>query len=50
MEGPYFMTTINAVTALLTTSVIRELNAEVDLQGQNPATVAAEFLSENSLG
>ena len=50
IEGPYFASTINAVTALLTTSVIRELNAEVDLQGQAPATVAAEFLSENGLG
>jgi osmoprotectant transport system substrate-binding protein len=50
VEGPYFASTINAVTALLTTPVIRELNAQVDLLGQNPATVAAEFLSENGLG
>ena len=49
-EGPAFTTTINAVTALLTTPVIRELNAEVDLGGEQPATVAAEFLAENSLG
>jgi osmoprotectant transport system substrate-binding protein len=50
VEGPYFASTINAVTALLTTPVIRELNAQVDLYGQNPATVAAVFLSENALG
>jgi osmoprotectant transport system substrate-binding protein len=50
MEGPYFASTINAVTALLTTSAIRELNAQVDLMGQDPATVAAEFLAENGLG
>jgi osmoprotectant transport system substrate-binding protein len=50
LEGPAFATTINAVTALLTTSVIRELNADVDLYGQDPATVAAEFLAENGLG
>ena len=50
VEGPYFASTINAVTALLTIPVIRELNAQVDLGGENPATVAAEFLSENGLG
>jgi glycine betaine/choline ABC-type transport system substrate-binding protein len=50
MEGPAFATTINAVTALLTTPVIRDLNAQVDLLGQDPATVAAEFLAENGLG
>jgi osmoprotectant transport system substrate-binding protein len=50
MEGPAFASTINAVTALLSTSVIRDLNAQVDIAGQDPATVAAEFLSENGLG
>jgi osmoprotectant transport system substrate-binding protein len=50
MEGPYFASTINAVTALLTTSAIRQLNAQVDLMGEDPATVAAEFLAENGLG
>jgi osmoprotectant transport system substrate-binding protein len=50
LEGPYFVSTINAVTALLSTPVIRELNADVDLYGQDPATVAAEFLDENGLG
>jgi osmoprotectant transport system substrate-binding protein len=50
LEGPAFATTVNAVTALLTTSAIRQLNAQVDLMGQDPATVAAEFLAENGLG
>lgn len=50
LEGPAFATTINAVTALLTTPVIRDLNAAVDLYGENPTTVAAEFLAENGLG
>jgi osmoprotectant transport system substrate-binding protein len=49
-EGPAFATTINEVSRLLTTAVIRELNAAVDIQGQDPATVAAQFLSENGLG
>ena len=49
-EGPAFATTINSVSKLLSTDVIRELNAEVDIQGQDPATVAAQFLSENGLG
>ena len=50
VEGPAFAKTINEVSALLTTDVIRELSAEVDLQGQDPANVAAQFLSENGLG
>jgi osmoprotectant transport system substrate-binding protein len=49
-EGPAFATTINAVTALLTTPVIRMLNAQVDIAGELPANVAAEFLAENGLG
>jgi glycine betaine/choline ABC-type transport system substrate-binding protein len=48
-EGPAFATTINEVSALLTTPVIRELNAEVDLLGENPATVATQFLAENGI-
>ncbi|HEY1521829.1 MAG TPA: glycine betaine ABC transporter substrate-binding protein, partial [Solirubrobacteraceae bacterium] len=49
IEGPAFAGTINQVTALLTTPVIRELNAQVDLAGRDPAAVAAEFLSDNGL-
>jgi osmoprotectant transport system substrate-binding protein len=48
-EGPAFATTINEVSALLTTPVIRELNAEVDLLGEDPATVATQFLTENGV-
>ncbi len=50
VEGPAFAATINTVTALLTTPVIRMLNAQVDIAGQDPATVAGEFLAENDLG
>jgi osmoprotectant transport system substrate-binding protein len=49
VEGPAFATTVNEVSALLTTPVIRELNAEVDLMGQDPATVATQFLAENGV-
>jgi len=48
-EGPAFATTINEVSALLTTPVIRQLNAQVDLSGQDPATVATRFLAENGI-
>jgi osmoprotectant transport system substrate-binding protein len=50
MEGPAFARTINQVSALLTTSVIRELNAQVDLSNQDPKIVAGQFLAENGLG
>lgn len=48
-EGPAFANTINEVSALLTPSVIRELSAQVDLEGQDPKTVADQFLAENGL-
>lgn len=48
-EGPAFATTINEVSALLTTPVIRALNAEVDISGRDPATVATQFLAENGI-
>jgi osmoprotectant transport system substrate-binding protein len=48
-EGPAFADTINRVSALLTLSVIRELNAQVDLSGVNPATVAKDFLIANGV-
>ncbi|MFL5824105.1 MAG: glycine betaine ABC transporter substrate-binding protein [Solirubrobacteraceae bacterium] len=50
MEGPAFATTINEVSSLLTTAVIRDLNAQVDLAGQDPRVVAGQFLAENGLG
>ena len=43
-EGPAFEATINRVSALLTLPTMRELNAAVELDGQDPATVATQFL------
>lgn len=48
-EGPAFAATINRVSALLTLSVMRQLNAAVDLSGQRPADVARNFLQINGL-
>jgi osmoprotectant transport system substrate-binding protein len=43
-EGPAFEATINRVSALLTLPMMRELNAAVEIDGQDPATVATQFL------
>ncbi len=48
-EGPAFAGTIDQVDALLSTSVMRELNAEVDLGHENPERVAREFLQAHGL-
>jgi glycine betaine/choline ABC-type transport system substrate-binding protein len=48
-EGPAFAATINAVSALLTTAVMRELNADVDVYHQDPALVAKQFLIAHGL-
>lgn len=48
-EGPQFAATINRVTALLSTNTIRQLNAAVDLDNQDPATVATQFLQAHQL-
>jgi osmoprotectant transport system substrate-binding protein len=48
-EGPAFASTVNRVTALLTLPVMRELNAEVDIVGQDPATVATRFLIDHGI-
>ncbi len=48
-EGPAFRRTINRVTRLLTLTVIRRLNAEVDLDGQTYANVARAFLLAHGL-
>lgn len=48
-EGPQFAATINRVTALLTTSAIRELNAAVDVDNENPQTAATQFLQAHGL-
>ncbi len=48
-EGPIFAATINQVSALLTLDTMRELNAQVVLYGQDPATVAQQFLQEQGI-
>ncbi len=48
-EGPAFTATIDRVGALLTTAVIRRLNAEVDISHQDPAVVAKQFLLAHGL-
>jgi osmoprotectant transport system substrate-binding protein len=48
-EGPAFAATINKVSALLTLSVMRQLNAAVSLSNQDPATVARQFLMAHGL-
>ncbi len=49
VEGPAFAATINRVTALLTLDVMRELNAAVDVSGQDPASVAKRFLVDHGI-
>jgi osmoprotectant transport system substrate-binding protein len=48
-EGPYFAKTIDAVSALLTTSVMRQLNSEVALSHEDPKVVATNFLQAHHL-
>ena len=48
-EGPAFADTLNAVSRLLTTQVMRQMNASVMLQGESPTTVADEFLRAHNL-
>ncbi len=48
-EGPEFAATINRVSALLTLPAIRELNALVDVAGEDPATVAKQFLVDHGV-
>jgi len=48
-EGPAFAATINRVSALLTLTTIRELNAAVDVAGEDPPTVAKRFLVDHGL-
>jgi glycine betaine/choline ABC-type transport system substrate-binding protein len=49
VEGPAFAATIDAVSALLTTRVMRRLNAAVDVQHKDPHAVAKQFLQEQGL-
>lgn len=48
-HGPGLGEAIDAVTKMLTTPVMREMNAAVDLSGRKPADVAGEFLRVNDL-
>jgi osmoprotectant transport system substrate-binding protein len=48
-EGPAFAATINRVSALLSTDVMRRLNAAVDISQEDPAAVAKAFLQANGL-
>lgn len=48
-HAPTLAAVINAVSALLTTPVMRSLNAKVDLDGRTPREVADEFLLANDL-
>lgn len=48
-EGPAFAETIDRVDVLLTTAVMRRLNASVDLLHQDPAVVAKQFLRSHGL-
>ncbi|HET9102034.1 MAG TPA: glycine betaine ABC transporter substrate-binding protein [Solirubrobacteraceae bacterium] len=48
-EGPDFGVTVDRVNALLSTAVIRELNAEVDVAGKDPNVVARTFLETHGV-
>lgn len=48
-EGPWFVVTLNRVDMLLTTQVLRVLNAQVDVDHMDPLTVAKQFLEQNGL-
>lgn len=48
-EGPAFMATINEVDRLLTQRVMRELNADVAVLGEDPVKVAQQFLEAHHL-
>jgi osmoprotectant transport system substrate-binding protein len=48
-EGPAFAVTIDRVSALLTTPVMRALNQAVDVAGQDPITVARIFLETHGV-
>jgi osmoprotectant transport system substrate-binding protein len=48
-HGPRLAAAINAVSALLTTPVMRGLNAQVDVEQHTPGQVAGDFLSGHGL-
>ena len=48
-QGPAFAQTLNAVSAKLNDEAMRKMNAAVDLDKQDPAAVAKQFLQANGL-
>jgi len=48
-EGPVFAATINRVSSLLTLSAMRELNAAVMINNEDPAVVAQQFLQAEGI-
>ena len=48
-QGPAFSQTLNAVSAKLTVEAMRKMNAAVDLDKQDPAKIADQFLTANGL-
>jgi osmoprotectant transport system substrate-binding protein len=48
-QGPEFAETLNAISAKLTTEAMRKMNGAVDLDKQDPAKVADQFLRANGL-
>jgi osmoprotectant transport system substrate-binding protein len=48
-HGPRVRTAIDAVSKMLTTRAMREMNAAVDLRNRQPADVAREYLEANGL-
>jgi osmoprotectant transport system substrate-binding protein len=48
-EGPAFARTIDSVSAQLTTSAMRQLNADVSLYNMSPAAAARQFLLARGL-
>jgi glycine betaine/choline ABC-type transport system substrate-binding protein len=48
-EGTAFATTVNKVSALLTLSAMRQLNAAVDLSHEDPGRAAHQFLLAHGL-
>jgi len=48
-EGPAFQDTLNAVSRVLTTRAMQQMNAAVALDKQSPAKVAQQFLQANGL-
>jgi osmoprotectant transport system substrate-binding protein len=49
LGGPAFMAIINKVNALLTAEAMRTMNSAVDIDKQDPAAVAKQFLQANKL-